>query len=126
MDPWVGCKWRHSLPSSMIDKLHSAGFYFLKDIACPGVSILLDQGWLKVDILGFVDNQEIIFWIIYLALLKSSHVRIYNEVDLLVWSQYKTGKYTPKAGYLHLIWGMNEMEISWWWKLLWKLKCPLK
>ena len=44
MDPWVGYKWRHSLSSSMIDKLHYAGFYFLKDIACLGVSIMLDQG----------------------------------------------------------------------------------
>ena len=83
IDPWVGCKWRHSLPSSMIDKLHSAGFYFLKDIACLGVSILMDQGWLNADILGFVD-QEIISWNAYLALLKSSHVRLTIEVDLLL------------------------------------------
>ena len=45
---------------------------------------------------------------------------------MLVWSQSKSGKYTPKVGYLHLIQDMNEVEISWWWKLLWKLKCPLK
>ena len=110
----------------MTDKLHYAGIYFLKDIACVGVSIVMDQGWLNVDILGFVDNQEIISWNVYLALLKSSHVRISNEADLLVWSQSKSGKYTPKAGYLHLIQDMNEVEISWWWKLLWKLKFPLK
>ena len=61
MDPWIGCKWRHSLPSTMVDKLHYVGFYFLKDIACPGVSILQDHGWLNADILGFVD-QEIISW----------------------------------------------------------------
>ena len=86
MDPWIGCKWRHSLPSFMTDKLHFVGFYFLKDIACPGVSILKDQGWLNADILGFVD-QEIISWNTYLALLKSSHVRLTNEDYLLVWSQ---------------------------------------
>ena len=26
VDPWIGCKWRHSLPPSMIEKLHLAGF----------------------------------------------------------------------------------------------------
>ena len=26
VDPWVGCKWRHILPLSLVDKLHYAGF----------------------------------------------------------------------------------------------------
>ena len=43
VDPWVGCNWRHILPSSLIDKLHSAGLYFLKDIGYPGVSLLLEK-----------------------------------------------------------------------------------
>ena len=109
----------------MTDKLRYVGFYFLKDIACPGVSILKDQGWLNADILGFVD-QEIISQNVYLALLKSSHVILSNEADMLVWSQSKTCKYNPKSGYLHLIQDRNEMEISWQWKLLWNLKCLLK
>ena len=44
----------------------------------------------------------------------------------MVWNQSKSGKYSPKASYLQLILDKNEVEISWWWKLLWKLKCPLK
>ena len=109
----------------MIDKLHYAGFYFLKDIAWLGLSILQEHGWFNASILGFVD-QETIYWNAYLALLKSSHVRLTNEDDRLVWSQSKIGEYIAKAGYLHLIQNRNEMEISWWWKWLWKLKCPLK
>ena len=31
-----------------------------------------------------------------------------------------------KKGYLHLLQDRNVMEYSWWWKVLWKLKCPLK
>ena len=69
----------------MIDKLPSAGFYALKDIACMGTVILQDQGWLNVDFFYFVD-QEIIFWNNYVALLTSSHVRITTEDDQLVWS----------------------------------------
>ena len=100
-------------------------FIFQKDIACHDVSILQKQGWLNADILGFVD-QEIISWNVYLALLKYSHVILSNEANMLVWSQSKTGKYNPKAGYLHLIQDRNEMEISWWWKWIWKLKFLLK
>ena len=64
----------------MIDKLHYAGYFVLKDIACPGASFLQDQGWLNADFFGFVD-QEIIIWNTYVALLKSSHVRISNGDD---------------------------------------------
>ena len=42
MDPWVGCKWRNLLPPHLIDKLHSAGIFFLKDIGCPGVTYLME------------------------------------------------------------------------------------
>ena len=42
IDPWLGCKWRHCLPESMIDKLHNAGFSVLKDIAFLGTILLRD------------------------------------------------------------------------------------
>ena len=125
IDPWLGCKWRHVLLAPMIDKLHDAGFSVLKDIACLGIVLLQDQGWLHADLFGFVE-QEIIIWNNYVALLISSHVRISNEDDQLVWSYSKTGKYTPKAGYFYLIEDRNDLDYSWWWKWLWKLNCPLK
>ena len=53
LDPWVGCKWRHILPLSLVDKLHFARFYFLKDIGCPGVSLLIEQGWLSLELTRF-------------------------------------------------------------------------
>ena len=84
--PWLGCKWRHVLPASMIDKLHNAGFSVLKDIACLGTVLLQDQGWLHADLFGFVEQENII-WNNYVALLISSHVRITTEDDQLVWSR---------------------------------------
>ena len=30
LDPWVGCKCRHALPFSLVDKLHSVGIFFSK------------------------------------------------------------------------------------------------
>ena len=101
----------------MIDNLHYAGYFVLKDIAFPGTVLLQDQGWLNVDLFSFVD-QEIIIWNNYVVLLTSSHVRISIEDDQLVWSLSKTGKYTPKAGYFHLIQDRNEMESFWLWKWL--------
>ena len=126
MDPWAGCKWRHILPSHLIDSLHSAGFYSLKDIGSSTVSHLMEQGWLNVEALGFVEAQDIISWTGYLAILKSSHIILKNEVDVLVWNQSKSGKCSPKDGNLHLILEKHEMEIAWWWRMIWKLKCPLK
>ena len=59
IDPWLGYKWRHSLPVSMIVKLHNEGYFVLRDIACMGIALLQEQGWLNADLLGF-DEQEII------------------------------------------------------------------
>ena len=59
IDPWLGCKWRHNLLVSMIVKLHNEGYFVLRDIACMGIALLQEQGWLYVDRLGF-DEQEII------------------------------------------------------------------
>ena len=125
IDPWLGCKWRHNLPVSMIVKLHNEGYFVLKYIACIGTSLLQDQGWMNADFLGFEDH-EIIIWNSYVALFTTSHVHISTKDDQLIWSLSKTGKYTPKVGYFHLIHSRNEMECFWWWKWLWKLQCPLK
>ena len=53
-------------------------------------------------------------------------MRLSNDDDEFVWNLSKSGKYTPKDGYEQLMLVRNEIEYSWWWKVLWKLKCPLK
>ena len=83
IDPWLGCKWRHNLPMTMIDKLHNEGYFVLRDIAVMGTALLQEQGWLNADFLGF-DGQEIIIWHSYVALLSTSHVHISNEDDQLI------------------------------------------
>ena len=55
LDPWVGCKWRHHLPSLMIEKLHSYGFFSLKYIGAPGLTCLLEQRWLSAEQIGLDD-----------------------------------------------------------------------
>ena len=103
LDPWVGCKWRQVIPIPMIDRLHMAGYHFLSDIGIHGMSILKSQEWLSADTLGFNDPLEIAAWNGYIAILKSSQVRLSNADDCLIWNLSKTGKYSPKVGYAELI-----------------------
>jgi ribonuclease HI len=46
--------------------------------------------------------------------------------DELVWQLSPFGDYSPKLGYSHLIIELQQQEPSWWWKGIWKVKCPLK
>ena len=55
LDPWIGCNWRHALPSPMLEKLHLAGLYFLSDIGIHGMTALLAQQWITADSIRFVD-----------------------------------------------------------------------
>ena len=110
----------------MIDKLQSFGFIFLKDIGCLGTSVLREQGWLSAERIGLSELEDITVWNSYLTCLKTSHFRLSLEADRLIWSQSKSGIYTPSIGYLQLTLDRFEEELTWWWKVLWKLKCPLK
>ena len=107
IDPWVGCKWRYILPSYVIEKLHLAGIFFLKDIGEPGLTCLMEQQWLSAEYIGLVDLQDVSVWNGYLAILKASHVRLSNDADELVWNLSKSCKYTPKDGYVQLMLVMN-------------------
>ena len=72
----------------------------------------------------YTDPHEIAAWNRYIAILKSSHVRLSAADDCLIWNLSKTGKYSPKEGYVELM--NREVESNWWWKVIWKMKCPLK
>ena len=99
LDPWYGCKWRHTLPVPMLDRLHLAGFYCLSDIGIHGLSTLMAQQWFSAEYIGFTAPLEIDVWNGYIAILKSSHVRISIDDDALVWNLSKSGRYSPKEGY---------------------------
>ena len=117
---------RDHLPTSLLDKLHSDGIFFLKDIGCPSMTLMCEQGWLSANTLGLSDPQDVLCWNDFLAILKSSHIRLSNCEDTLVWNLSKNGRYTPKDGYVFLLQDRFGLELTWWWKVLWKFKCPLK
>ena len=66
--------------------MHSAGYYFLKDVGTLTVSFLMEQGWLSSNDLGLVEILDINACNGYLAILKSSQIRLRNEEDVLVWN----------------------------------------
>ena len=53
LDPWLGFKWRHALPISMLEKLHLASFFCLSDIGIHGLSVLMPQQWFSAKYIGF-------------------------------------------------------------------------
>ena len=115
LDPWIGCNWRHALPLPMFDRLHLAGLYYVSDIGIHGLFDLMAQQWLSADFIDFSDPFEIDEWNGYLTILKSSHVRITNDDDTLVWNLSKSDRYSPKEGYAQLM--RRDLEPIWWWKV---------
>jgi hypothetical protein len=83
------------------------------------------QAWKSVDMLG-LDAQAAPFWDKNSRALQSSHIRITDKEDELIWQQAPHGHYTPKLGYIHLNLDLYQREPIWWWKRLWKVRCPLK
>ena len=62
----------------------------------------------------------------YLRELVRANIFISDQEDTLVWEADLEGVYTPKAGYLCLSAGVVQREEVWWWRPLWRLKCPAK
>ena len=63
----------------------------------------MEWGWLDIDYLGLIEHLDITVWNGYLSTLKAIHVRLSNEDDKLVCILSKSGRYTPKEGYVHLL-----------------------
>ena len=71
----------------------------------------MEQGWLFADHIGLTYQLDVTVWNGYLSTLKESHVILSNEDDKLVWILSKSGRYTPKEGYVHLL-DRSELENS--------------
>lgn len=126
LDPWVGSGEAYKLTWQRVQTLREHGFFHLGKITNHAISILGRQGWIQAYFLGFEGEDEQI-WERYLASLRSSHVRIHDTNDELIWTKNVVDKcYTSKLGYLVLREGGQGQESPYWSKKLWKLKCQLK
>jgi hypothetical protein len=125
MDPWPGSNRKHLLPQVLIERLHLQGVYYLSQIVDPTQTTIWSQGWLTVDHFG-LEGDMAESWRAYINGLKTYHVRITIREDELIWKHSPFGVYTLKEGYTLINVEKMKMEPNWWWKEVWKIKCPLK
>jgi hypothetical protein len=125
LDPWPGSGVNHSLRPELIDFLHQQGIYYLTQVSDPYTTNIWQQGWKNVEALGLHDPLSEP-WNRYILSLQSSHIHITEEEDKLVWKKSPLGNYTPKLGYITLNFDLQQGETTWWWRGLWKIKCPQK
>jgi hypothetical protein len=115
----------HILPTDIINSLHEKNIYFLSQLADPITTTLWSQGWKKANELGISGAPEL-HYRNYIKALQLGHIRLSDREDELVWQKDPTGAYTPKLGYIALSLDLFQQQPIWWWKGLWKLKCPQK
>jgi hypothetical protein len=65
-------------------------------------------------------------WQRYTNTLKYNNVKIKEDDDQLVWSLNPTGKCVPRICYKALTKEKREGEHVWWWRTIYKLRCPSK
>jgi hypothetical protein len=86
---------------------------------------LWHQCWKDGRTLGLNDTDTI-NWNLYLGAFGRANIRLSEREDELIWEGDPRGLYTPKAGYNILNSDPFQQEVKWWWKKLWKQKCPTK
>ena len=124
-DPWTGCSQNHLLPFQLLQLIHQKGFFHLNQIAYPDSTNLWHQGWKRNQDLELLE-QWTRLWDQYIFALQSSHIRITDKVDELIWEHAQHGHYTPKTGYQQLCFQHFQQDQKWCQAGIWKLKCPLK
>jgi len=123
VDPWQGSSSHHLLSPRALEALEGRGIFMISQLADEQSTTLWAQGWKTARSLGLEDGiapdlDRLI------SALRNSHIRLRDREDALIWDKDPGGFYTPKAGYLSI--SQETSEQRWWWKKLWKLKCPPK
>ena len=124
-DPWMGSNLQHRLPNDVIDALGQRGITSLNHLAVPRLDEQWRQSWRRATSLGLGERETGIMEH-YLRELDRANILLTEQEDTLVWEADPEGIYTPKTGYLCLSAGMEQREDVWWWKPLWRLRCPAK
>jgi len=85
----------------------------------------LKQGWRSALSLG-LNGDYVDLLGNYISSLRNGHIILPDREDELVWQKEPLGSYTPKFGYIALNIDPIQQNPRWWWKGLWKMKCPQK
>lgn len=120
LDPWSGCGGRHRLPQELVQYLAAQGIRVISQIADQEQTDLFHQAWKNSAQLNLPQRWHDA-WSEYCAALMESHVRISEGSDEIIWHLADSGRYTPKEGYVHIIWQRKPEVLERWWNSLWKL-----
>jgi hypothetical protein len=118
-DPWSGRNRQHILLEQIVEQLRMLGFVTLNQITDPLQNTLWAQGWHLENILG-IEGEDNRLMEEYIYSLRTSHIRLRDREDELVWIHTPSSTYTPKEGYIQLSIEHNQRDMIWWWKKLWK------
>ena len=124
-DPWLGSEQMHVFPEEVINTLALRGITTLNQLADERPEDPWTQHWKSADLLG-LGEHEMPFYENYIRGLQLAHIQLTEQEDNLIWDLDPGGAYSPKAGYLILSTEDGGREEVWWWRSLWKLKCPAK
>jgi len=125
VDPWQGSSHHHIMAPRVLEALNSRGFVSLNQLADASNSTIWAQGWRTARSFG-LEEELIPEMDRFIKALKYSHIRLREREDTLIWDKDPSGIYTPKAGYSAISLESLLHDAKWWWKSLWKLKCPPK
>lgn len=107
------------LSDNLIAVLRENGYYSLAQVADADSTTVWRQKW-KSDEMISLRGEEVEQWECSLSKLRII-------LDELLWSMNALeGVYTSKLGHRALCEGAVVKDLGWWWKQLWKYKCPLK
>ena len=123
--PWAGGDRYHLLLEELYATLEHRIYTFLYQVADPNTTSIWNQGWVDGGGLGLSGDLQM-EWDAYIRALKLAHIRLTTREDGLVWDSHPSGHYTPKAGYIKLTYDRVPGIQFWWWRQIWKFKCPSK
>lgn len=73
-----------------------------------------------------LEAVEALLWDRYIKALGRENIRLTKRDDEFLWDGDLRGVYTPKVGYVQLNIDPLQQDEKWWWRKIWKQKCPAK
>lgn len=123
LDPWIGCGNIYRLPDDLRSFLRDNNITHIGHIADLERSTPFQQAWKTAPRLN-IPHQWTQHCNTFIRALTEAHVWIKEEEDEVIWALSKSGKYTPKEGYLVLAEDRRSQALESQWNHIWKLKSP--
>jgi len=113
----------HRSPSDLLLHLREQKITHLEHIVDENNTSFLQLAW-KTDIQLNIPPPWQQHWRNYIQALLEAHIRWTRGDDEIIWALAKSGRYTPKEGYIVLVEPRKPPILHKLWKHLWKLKAP--